>query len=59
MVRQALNCALNKKNLLTFTYKQEGSLNHEALQSHECPLTPKEITEALQNKHFKVTQIAS
>lgn len=53
-VRQALNCALNQQNLLTFTYKQEGSLNHEALQSHECPLTPKEITEALQNKHFKV-----
>ena len=27
-VRQALNCALNQQNLLTFTYKQEGSLNH-------------------------------
>lgn len=53
-VRQALNCALNQENLLTFTYKQEGLLNHEALQSNECPLTPKEITEALHNKHFKV-----
>ena len=53
-VRQALNCALNQHNLLTFTYKQEGSLNKEALQTQECHLSSDEVFEALNNKHFKV-----
>ena len=53
-VRQALNCALNQYNLLTFTYKKEGVLNPEALQSQECLLSLKEISEALDGKHFKV-----
>ncbi|ATB68578.1 putative periplasmic binding protein [Sulfurospirillum diekertiae] len=53
-VRQALNCALNQYNLLTFTYKQEGSLNREALRVNECPLNHEEISEALNNKHFKI-----
>lgn len=53
-VRQALNCALNQHNLLMFTYKQEGAINQEALQSKECPLSPKEVHDALDNKTFKV-----
>ncbi|MDD3343441.1 MAG: ABC transporter substrate-binding protein [Sulfurospirillaceae bacterium] len=53
-VRQALNCALNQHNLLTFTYKQEGAVNREALQSQECPLSQEEIHAVLDHKTFKV-----
>ncbi len=53
-VRQALNCALNQHNLLTFTYKQEGSFNQEALQAQECRLSQEEVHTALEGKLFKV-----
>lgn len=53
-VRQALNCALNQKNLLMFTYKQEGSYNEGAFKPEECRLSEEQMHNALDNKIFKV-----
>lgn len=53
-VRQALNCALSQKNLLMFTYKQEGSYNVSAYRDNECHLSKAQMHEALDGKTLKV-----
>ena len=53
-VRQALNCALNQKNLLLFTYKEEGSYNEGAFQPSDCNLSQAQMYQALDRKTFKV-----
>ncbi len=42
-VRQALNCALNQKSLLDFTYKKEGTLNPYAFQASECLMDKQQL----------------
>lgn len=53
-VRRALNCALNQKNLLNFTYEKEGRLNPSALQKKDCNFTQEQMHKILDYKELKV-----
>lgn len=53
-VRQALNCALNQKNLLDFTYKKEGRLNPSAFNANECPLDSSVVERTLKGLELHV-----
>ena len=53
-VRQALNCVLNQKNLLDFTYKKEGALNSSALEENRCLLEHEAIEKLLRGLKLNV-----